>query len=153
MVSYEVSIGFVIVTVLLCAGSLNLSEIVMAQRESLVLRVALADVHHFIISALAETNRSPFDLPEGESEIVAGYFVEYSSMPFALFFLGKYISMILMSGMTTVLFLGGNGCCHHLWISTLSYIPGVVIFSVRRLGCYLSFCGFVQRCRVIVMIS
>ena len=107
MVSYEVSMGFVIVTVLLCVGSLNLTEIVRAQ-EKIWFAIPLFPMFIiFFISALAETNRSPFDLPEGESEIVAGFFVEYSSMSFGLFFLGEYANMILMSGLTTILFLGG----------------------------------------------
>ncbi len=107
MVSYEVSMGFVIVTVLLCVGSLNLTEIVRAQ-EKIWFAIPLFPMFIiFFISALAETNRSPFDLPEGESEIVAGFFVEYSSMSFGLFFLGEYANMFLISGMTTILFLGG----------------------------------------------
>ncbi|MBC7134972.1 MAG: NADH-quinone oxidoreductase subunit H, partial [Oceanibaculum nanhaiense] len=107
MVSYEVSIGFVIITVLLCVGSLNLSDIVRAQ-ETVWFAIPLLPMFViFFVSALAETNRAPFDLPEGESELVAGYFVEYSSMSFALFFLGEYANMILMSAMTTILFLGG----------------------------------------------
>jgi len=107
MVSYEVSMGFVIVTVLICVGSLNLTEIVRAQ-EKIWFAIPLFPMFIiFFISALAETNRSPFDLPEGESEIVAGFFVEYSSMSFGLFFLGEYANMFLMSGMTTILFLGG----------------------------------------------
>jgi NADH-quinone oxidoreductase subunit H len=107
MVSYEVSIGFVMVTVLLCAGSLNLSDIVMAQRKIWFFIPLFPMFIIFFISSLAETNRSPFDLPEGESEIVAGFFVEYSALSFGLFFLGEYANMILMSGMTTILFLGG----------------------------------------------
>jgi NADH-quinone oxidoreductase subunit H len=107
MVSYEVSIGFVMVSVLLCVGSLNLNDIVTAQRNVWFCFPLLPMFVVFFVSALAETNRAPFDLPEGESEIVAGFFVEYSAMAFALFFLGEYTSMILMSGMTTILFLGG----------------------------------------------
>ncbi|MBV8096853.1 MAG: NADH-quinone oxidoreductase subunit NuoH [Acetobacteraceae bacterium] len=107
MVSYEVSLGFVIVTVLLCAGSLNLSDIVLAQRNIWFAIPLFPMFVVFIISMLAETNRSPFDLPEGESEIVAGFFVEYSSLAFGLFFLGEYANMVLMSGMATILFLGG----------------------------------------------
>jgi NADH-quinone oxidoreductase subunit H len=107
MVSYEVSIGFVLVTVLLCAGSLNLTDIVMAQRHVWFVLPLLPMAVIFFISALAETNRAPFDLPEGESELVAGYFVEYSAMAFALFYLGEYGNMILVSAMTAILFLGG----------------------------------------------
>jgi len=107
MVSYEVSMGFVIVTVLLCVGSLNLNDVVMAQQHIWFCIPLFPMFVIFFISTLAETNRSPFDLPEGESEIVAGFFVEYSSMSFALFFLGEYTNMILMSAMTSILFLGG----------------------------------------------
>ncbi|CAG0906309.1 unnamed protein product, partial [Cyprideis torosa] len=107
MVSYEVSMGLVIVCVLLCAGSLNLSEIVLADRPFLMQVLLFPMFIVFLISILAETNRAPFDLPEGESELSGGFMVEYSSMTYALFFLGEYANMILMSGMTTVLFLGG----------------------------------------------
>src|SRR5690348_553905 len=107
MVSYEVSMGFVLVSVLLCVGSLNLTDIVRAQHKLWFCVPLFPMFIVFFVSALAETNRSPFDLPEGESEIVAGFFVEYSAMAFALFFLGEYANMILMSGMTTILFLGG----------------------------------------------
>jgi NADH-quinone oxidoreductase subunit H len=107
MVSYEVSIGFVLVSVLLCAGSLNLSDIVLAQRHVWFVLPLLPMAVIFFISGLAETNRAPFDLPEGESELVAGYFVEYSSMTFLLFFMGEYANMVLVSAMTTILFLGG----------------------------------------------
>jgi NADH-quinone oxidoreductase subunit H len=107
MVSYEVSMGFVIVTVLLCAGSLNLSAIVEAQRHVWYCLPLFPMFIVFFVSALAETNRSPFDLVEGESELVAGFFVEYSSMAFALFYLGEYGNMILMSALTSILFLGG----------------------------------------------
>ncbi len=107
MVSYEVSIGFIIVSVLLCAGSLNLSAIVEAQRHVWYCIPLFPMFIVFFVSGLAECNRSPFDLVEGESELVAGFFVEYSSMTFALFYLGEYANMILMSAMTTILFLGG----------------------------------------------
>src|SRR5580692_3754531 len=107
MVSYEVSIGFVMVSVLLCVGSLNLSDIVEAQRKVWFCLPMLPMFVVFFISGLAESNRSPFDLVEGESEIVAGYFVEYSAMAFALFYLGEYANMILVSTMTSLLFLGG----------------------------------------------
>jgi NADH-quinone oxidoreductase subunit H len=116
MVSYEVSIGFVIVTVLLCAGSLNLSKIVLAQQHVWFVIPLLPMAVVFFISGLAETNRSPFDLPEGESELVAGFFVEYSSMAFALFYLGEYMNMILMSAMTSILFLGG-------WLAPFAGVP------------------------------
>ncbi len=107
MVSYEVSIGFVIVTVLLCVGSLNLSNIVLAQKGCWYVFPLFPMFVVFVISALAETNRAPFDLPEDESALVAGYFTEYSSMLFAMFFLGEYSAMILMSSLGTILFLGG----------------------------------------------
>jgi NADH-quinone oxidoreductase subunit H len=116
MVSYEVSIGFVIVSVLLCVGSLNLQAVVEAQRTIWFCVPLLPMFVVFFISALAETNRSPFDLPEGESELVAGFFVEYSAMSFALFYLGEYINMILMSAMTSVLFLGG-------WLAPFGFEP------------------------------
>ncbi|MDE0808887.1 MAG: NADH-quinone oxidoreductase subunit NuoH [Alphaproteobacteria bacterium] len=129
MVSYEVSIGFVVITVVLCAGSLNLSDIVEAQKTVWFAIPLLPMFIIFFVSALAETNRAPFDLPEGESELVAGYFVEYSSMTFALFFLGEYANMILMSAMTAVLFLGG-------WlppfdIAPFNWIPGPIWFFAK----------------------
>ncbi len=107
MVSYEVSIGLVIITVLLCVGSLNLSKIVEAQRHVWYCLPLFPMFVVFFISVLAETNRHPFDLPEGESELVGGFNTEYSSMSFALFFLGEYANMILMSATTSILFLGG----------------------------------------------
>jgi NADH-quinone oxidoreductase subunit H len=121
MVSYEVSMGFVIITVLLLVGSLNLTEIVLAQQGdygmfSWFWLPMLPMFVIFFISTLAETNRSPFDLPEGESELVAGFFVEYSSMSFALFFLGEYANMILMSAMTVILFMGG-------WLPPFDFAP------------------------------
>ena len=129
MVSYEVSIGFVIITVLLCVGSLNLSKIVEAQ-ETVWFAIPLLPMFVvFFISALAETNRLPFDLPEDESTLVAGFFTEYSSASFVLFFLGEYASMILMSSMTVILFMGG-------WlppfdIFPLNEIPGVIWFTLK----------------------
>ncbi len=129
MVSYEVSMGLVIITVLLCAGSLNLSEIVEAQRGMWFALPLLPMFVVFFISTLAETNRAPFDLPEGESELVAGYFVEYSSMSFALFFLGEYANMILMSSMTVILFLGGWLPPFDIW--PLNLIPGPLWFILK----------------------
>ena len=115
MVSYEVSIGFVMVSVLLCVGSLNLNDIVKAQQHLWFCIPLLPMFVVFFISALAETNRAPFDIPEGESEIVAGFFVEYSSMAFGLFFLGEYANMFLMSATTSILFLGGWWGPFGLW--------------------------------------
>jgi NADH-quinone oxidoreductase subunit H len=129
MVSYEVSIGFVIITVLLCVGSLNLSDVVMAQRHVWFAVPLLPMFVVFFISGLAETNRAPFDLPESESELVAGYFSEYSSMTFALFFLGEYANMILMSAMTSVLFLGG--WLPPIDIAPFNWIPGPVWFAAK----------------------
>jgi NADH-quinone oxidoreductase subunit H len=129
MVSYEVSMGFVIITVLVLVGSLNLSDIVLAQQGSYGLfnwfwLPLLPMFVIFFVSVLAETNRSPFDLPEGESELVAGFFSEYSAMTFALFFLGEYANMILMSAMTSILFLGG-------WlppfdVAPFNWVPGPI---------------------------
>ncbi len=139
MVSYEVSIGFVIVTVLLCVGSLNLTDIVLAQRDGLGTMMGMPnsflDWHWlpllpmfviFFISALAETNRPPFDLVEAESELVAGHMIEYSSTPYMLFMLGEYVSILLMCALATILFLGG-------WLPPVdwvifNWVPGVVWF-------------------------
>jgi NADH-quinone oxidoreductase subunit H len=107
MVSYEVSIGFVLISVLLTVGSLNLSDVVMAQSKMWFIVPHLPMFFVFLISGLAETNRAPFDLPEAEAELVAGYNVEYSAMAFALFFLGEYANMLMMGAMTSILFLGG----------------------------------------------
>jgi len=129
MVSYEVSIGFVIITVLLCVGSLNLSKIVEAQQTVWFAIPLLPMFIIFFISALAETNRLPFDLPEDESTLVAGFFTEYSSASFVLFFLAEYASMILMSSLTVILFLGG-------WlppfdIYPLNVLPGIFWFTLK----------------------
>ncbi|AYO81640.1 MULTISPECIES: NADH-quinone oxidoreductase subunit NuoH [Methylobacterium] len=134
MISYEVSLGFVIICVLLCAGSLNLSRIVMAQDTSLGLfgwywLWLFPMFVVFFISALAETNRPPFDLPEAESELVAGYMVEYSSTPYLLFMLGEYVAIMSMCALGTVLFLGG-------WLSPIpfapfTWVPGVIWFILK----------------------
>ena len=129
MVSYEVSMGLVIINVLLCAGSLNLSAIVEAQQGMWFALPLFPMFIVFFISTLAETNRAPFDLPEGESELVAGYMVEYSSMSFALFFLGEYANMILMSSMTVILFLGGWLPPFDIW--PLNVIPGPLWFILK----------------------
>jgi NADH-quinone oxidoreductase subunit H len=129
MVSYEVSIGFVLVTVLLCAGSLNLTDIVLAQRHIWYVIPLLPMAVIFFISGLAETNRTPFDLPEGESELVAGYFVEYSSMTFLLFFMGEYANMVLVSAMTAILFLGG--WLAPFGVAPFTWIPGPVWFLLK----------------------
>jgi NADH-quinone oxidoreductase subunit H len=129
MVSYEVSMGFVIVTVLLCVGSLNLSDVVRAQQRVWFFIPLFPMFVIFFISTLAETNRAPFDLPEGESELVAGFFVEYSSMSFALFFLGEYANMILMSAMTSILFLGG--WLAPIDIAPFNWIPGPIWFALK----------------------
>lgn len=116
MISYEVSIGFIVVTVVLCAGSFNLSEITLAQQNVWYIFPLLPMFFLFVVSALAETNRHPFDLPEAEAELVSGYNVEYSAMGFALFFLGEYANMLLMGSLISTLFLGG-------WLPPLSIIP------------------------------
>ncbi len=144
MVSYEVSIGFVIVTVLMCAGSLNLSEIVRAQQEHGLATwlgvpwLAFLNWYWlplfpmliiFFISALAETNRPPFDLAESESELVAGFMVEYGSTPYLLFMLGEYVSIMLMCSMTAILFLGGWNA--PIDLPPFNWVPGVVWFTIK----------------------
>ena len=129
MVSYEVSMGLIIVCVIICTGSLNLQEIVLAPRPWWMQVMLFPMLIVFLVSILAECNRAPFDLPEGESEITGGFMVEYSAMTFALFFLGEYSAMILMSAMTTILFLGG-------WLPPfgmdfLSFVPGIVWFALK----------------------
>jgi NADH-quinone oxidoreductase subunit H len=142
MVSYEVSIGFVIITVLLCAGSLNLSDIVLSQKTGLGTTIGLPNsfldwywipllpmLVIFFVSALAETNRPPFDLVEAESELVAGFMVEYSSTPYLLFMLGEYVAITTMCAMTAILFMGG-------WLPIIdippfNWIPGVIWFLLK----------------------
>ena len=129
MISYEVSIGFVIITVLICVGSLNLIDIVESQKNIWFAIPLFPMFIIFIISALAETNRLPFDLPEDEATLVAGFFTEYSSISFGLFFLAEYANMILMSSLTVILFLGG-------WyppidIFPLNLIPGLLWFVLK----------------------
>ena len=136
MISYEISIGLIIVSVILCTGSFNLTDIVIAQKEHWFALPLFPMFIIFFISTLAETNRLPFDLPEAESELVAGYNVEYSSMPFSMFFLGEYANMILMSAMTSILFLGG-------WlppfdIAIFNIIPGIIWFILKIF--FLLFC-------------
>lgn len=136
MVSYEVSIGLIIISVLLCAGSLNLSKIVLAQ-ESIWYIIPLFPVAMmFFISALAETNRAPFDLPEAEAELVAGYNVEYSAMGFALFFLGEYANILMMCALNTILFLGG-------WLSPFDFFPFTLVPQSLWFGLKIAFVGFV----------
>lgn len=129
MISYEISIGFIVLSIAVCVGSLNLSKIILAQREVWLLIPLFPLFVMFYISMLAETNRHPFDLPEAEAELVSGYNVEYSAMTFALFFLGEYSNMLLMSALSSVLFFGG-------WlppfnISPLTLVPGSVWFSIK----------------------
>jgi NADH-quinone oxidoreductase subunit H len=137
MVSYEVSIGVIIINVLLCVGSLNLSEIVMAQ-ENLWFIIPLFPMFViFFISALAETNRPPFDLPEAEAELVAGYQTEYSGMMYAMFWLGEYANILLMCAMGSILFLGG-------WLSPIeiypfTLIPGAIWFIFKILFLFVLF--------------
>ena len=151
MVSYEVSMGLIIVTVLLCTGSLNLQEIVLADRPLWMQAWLFPMFIVFLVSILAETNRAPFDLPEGESEITGGFMVEYSAMTYAMFFLGEYANMILMSAMATILFLGGwlppSG-----WISWISF-RGLCGSPLRRLGSCSSLSGRGARYRASAMTS
>jgi NADH-quinone oxidoreductase subunit H len=142
MVSYEVSIGFVIVTVLLCAGSLNLSAIVEAQNTSWGILgwywLPLFPMFViFFISALAETNRPPFDLGEAESELVAGFMVEYGSTPYMMFMLGEYVAIMTMCALTAILFMGG-------WlppvpIAPFTWVPGIVWFLLKVLLVFFMF--------------
>jgi NADH-quinone oxidoreductase subunit H len=161
MVSYEVSIGFVIVTVLLCAGSLNLTEIVRSQSTGLGTMLGLPgsflDWYFlpllpmfviFFVSALAETNRPPFDLVEAESELVAGFMVEYSSTPYLLFMLGEYVAIVLMCAMTTILFLGG--WLPPIDVPPLNWVPGFLWFFLKVVLVFFMFAlvkAFVPRYR------
>lgn len=161
MVSYEVSIGLVIVTVLLCVGSLNLTDIVNAQQTGLGTMIGLPasflDWHWlplfpmfivFFISCLAETNRPPFDLPEAESELVAGHMVEYGSTPYMMFMLGEYAAIVLMCSLTTILFLGGWLPIVDVWF--LNWVPGIVWFILKGAMVFFMFAlvkAFVPRYR------
>jgi NADH-quinone oxidoreductase subunit H len=161
MVSYEVSLGFVIITVLLLAGTLNLSEIVVSQATGLGTAIGLPGSFLdwywlpllpmfviFFISSLAETNRPPFDLPEAESELVAGYMVEYSSTPYLLLMLGEYVAITLMCAFATILFLGG-------WlppvdVAPLNWLPGIFWFTAKLVFIFFLFAmvkAFVPRYR------
>ncbi len=137
MVSYEVSIGIIIINVLLCVGSLNLSDIVTAQTNMWFIIPLFPMFVIFFISALAETNRPPFDLPEAEAELVAGYQTEYSGMMYAMFWLGEYANILLMCALGSILFLGG-------WLSPIdlypfNLIPGIVWFIVKILLLFILF--------------
>ncbi len=161
MVSYEVSIGFVIVTVLLTVGSLNLTDIVLSQNTGLGTMLGLPASFLdwnwlclfpmfviFFISALAETNRPPFDLVEAESELVAGHMIEYSSTPFLLFFLGEYVAITLMCALMTTLFLGGWLPPVDVWF--LNWVPGIIWFMLKLCFCFFLFAmvkAFVPRYR------
>src|SRR5690606_32517036 len=161
MVSYEVSIGFVIVTVLLCVGSLNLTDIVFAQKDGLGTMVGLPnsflDWHWlslfpmfvvFFISGLAETNRPPFDLPEAESELVAGYMVEYSSAPYMMLMLGEYAAILMICSLMTILFLGGWLPPVDVWF--LNWVPGIFWFLLKAVLVFFMFAmvkAFVPRYR------
>lgn len=138
MISYEVSIGFIVVTVVICAGSFNLSDIVIAQSKIWYIFPLLPMFLMFFVSALAETNRHPFDLPEAEAELVSGYNVEYSAMGFALFFLGEYANMLLMSAMTSILFLGGWLPIFNIF--PFNFIPGPVWLGIKICIFVLMFC-------------
>jgi NADH-quinone oxidoreductase subunit H len=136
VISYEIALGLSLVGVMMMAGSLNLSEIIRAQGESVWGMYAIPQFLGFVvfvIAAVAETNRTPFDLPEAESELVAGYFTEYSGFRFALFFLGEYIAMILMASLCTICFLGGWTLPWYVLkvLPFLSYVPGVVWFVMK----------------------
>ena len=137
MVSYEVSIGVIIINVLLCVGSLNLTDIVLAQKDMWFILPLFPMFVIFFISALAETNRPPFDLPEAEAELVAGYQTEYSGMMYAMFWLGEYANILLMCALGSILFLGG-------WLSPidlypLNLIPPVAWFIIKMLFLFILF--------------
>ena len=129
MISYEISIGFTILSICTCTGSLNLSKIILAQQEIWLIIPLFPLFIIFYISMLAETNRHPFDLPEAEAELVSGYNVEYSAMTFALFFLGEYANMLIMSALSSILFLGGWLPIFNLFF--LYFIPGSIWFSLK----------------------
>jgi NADH-quinone oxidoreductase subunit H len=161
MVSYEVSIGFVIITVLLCVGSLNMTDIVNAQKVGIGTRLGLPNSFLdwqwlsllpmflvFFVSALAETNRPPFDLPEAESELVAGFAVEYSSTPYLLFMLGEYVAIATMCALTTVMFLGG--WLPPIDVAPFNWVSGLFWFVLKVVFVFFMFAmvkAFVPRYR------
>ncbi|MBT9368302.1 NADH-quinone oxidoreductase subunit NuoH [Rhizobium sp. CSW-27] len=161
MVSYEVSMGLIIVTVLLTVGSLNLTDIVAGQKDGIGTMIGLPNsfldwnwlvlfpaMVIFFISALAETNRPPFDLPEAESELVAGFMVEYGSTPYMMFMLGEYAAIVLMCALTTILFLGG--WLPPLDIAVLNWVPGIIWFILKGMFVFFMFAmvkAFVPRYR------
>jgi NADH-quinone oxidoreductase subunit H len=127
MISYEVSLGLIIISVLICSGTLNLTDIILSQNKVWYIYPMFPLFIMFFISGLAETNRAPFDLPEAEAELVSGYNTEYAAMGFALFFLGEYANMIMMCSTITILFLGG-------WLAPfkiLDFIPGIFFFGIK----------------------
>jgi NADH-quinone oxidoreductase subunit H len=132
IISYEVSIGFVIISVVLCSGTFNLSEIILSQKQTWYIIPLFPMFTIFLISMLAETNRHPFDLPEAEAELVSGYNVEYSAMTFALFFLAEYANMLLMSAFVSILFLGG-------WLPLFNYFPLFILPGSIWFGLKISF--------------
>ncbi len=135
VISYEIAMGLSLVGVMIMAGSLNLTDIVRAQEESVFGMFAIPQIVGFVvftIAAVAETNRTPFDMPEAESELVAGYFTEYSGFRFALFFLGEYIAMIIMASMATICFLGGWTIPWYIKVVPfINYVPGIVWFLMK----------------------
>jgi NADH-quinone oxidoreductase subunit H len=135
VISYEIAMGLSLVGVMIMSGSLNLTDIVRAQEESIYGMFAIPQIVGFVvftIAAVAETNRTPFDMPEAESELVAGYFTEYSGFRFALFFLGEYIAMFIMASMATVCFLGGWTLPWYIKvIPFINYVPGIVWFLMK----------------------
>ena len=148
MISYEISLGLIILSVVLCTGSLNLEDIVNFQKDVWLVVPFFPILLLFFITALAETNRPPFDLPEAEAELVSGYNVEYSAAGFALFFIAEYANMILMSTLCSLLFLGG-------WVTCMAfYSGGCFLVSIKTVIVYLSFyLGLGQLFLDIVMIS
>ena len=135
LIKERLFVGFTILTVFLCAGSLNLTTIVLSQKHIWYVFPLFPMFLVFFVSALAETNRHPFDLPEAEAELVAGYFTEYSAMGFALFFLGEYANILMMCALTTILFLGG-------WLPPFAFLPFTLIPGPLWFGLKMALIGF-----------